>query len=398
MRKIDLTDFKVATSETARDINRRILLNLIRRLEPVSRADLARRSGLQRSTVSAIAEQLISERWVIEGTVGRAPRGRRPTLLYLNKQRAGVIGVDIRAVTTTIGLANLNLDFVEQESLATGSRSGPFMALLRGRIKRLIARHPEVTYEGIGVTLPGRVDLSSHCLVFAPNLGWGKVDLKTPLEQATGLSVELENAANACALAELWGGRHPDGVRNLVAVTVSEGIGVGMILNGQLARGSTGLAGEFGHIVLLEEGPRCRCGNRGCWEVCGSNSAAVRYYMEASKRSVRARPTPPNFEEILRLAGENDPQATAALDRMAHYLGCGLAMLLTALAPEVLVLVGEVTRAWDRVGPIVHAVMNQRLPTRPNTRILPTDPAIQPRLRGAIALVLQKHFSYPSTA
>jgi len=396
VRKINLSDFQVATSETARDINRRIVLNLIRKHQPVSRAELSRHSGLQRSTVSVIIEQLIAERWVVEGAAGPAARGRKPIFLHLNSERAGIIGVDMRPLTTTVGLATVDLKFLEQETMPTGRDPAPFVRTLCQRIRRMMAAHPEVAYEGIGVSLPGRADLASHQISFAPNLGWGKFDLKTPLEKATGLPVELENAANACALLELWSGRHAETVRDLVVVTVSEGIGVGMILNGQLVRGPTGLAGEFGHVVMIENDPLCRCGNRGFWEVCGSNSAAVRYYAELS--GTKASDPALAFDEILRRAEKGDAKAREALGRMAHHLGAGLAMLMTALAPEVLVLIGEVTRAWKLVGPVAERVVRDRLPTRPPTKLIPTDPAVQPRLRGTIALVLQKHFSAPSIA
>jgi len=395
---MDLTDFRVATSETARRINRRIVLNLIRKHQPLSRADLSRHSGLQRSTVSMIMEQLIAERWVVEGALGHVPRGRKPTFLHLNSERAGVVGVDLRATQTTIGLASLDLKFVAQETIPTGRHPGKFMSELAARIRRLITAHAEVTYEGIGISLPGRVDTSTHQLVFAPNLGWGQCDLKSPLERAVGLPVELENAANACALAELWSGRHPESVRDIIAVTVSEGIGVGMVLNGQIVRGPTGLAGEFGHVVLFEDGPKCRCGNRGCWEVCGSNSAAVRYYAEATGSSTRRSASPPAFVDVLRRAEQGDTKAQEALDRMGHYLGAGLAMLMTALAPEIIVVIGDVTQAWPRVSRAINSVLRQRLSTRPSTRILPTDPAAQPRLLGTIALVLQKHFGAPAVA
>src|SRR5262245_47324081 len=119
MRKIDLNNFQVATSETARDINRRIMLNLIRRHQPISRADLARHSGLQRSTVSVITEQLIEERWVTEGASGHAARGRKPRFLHLNKERVGIIGINVRPATTTIALADLDAQFMAQQSLPT---------------------------------------------------------------------------------------------------------------------------------------------------------------------------------------------------------------------------------------------------------------------------------------
>src|SRR5689334_4819073 len=216
MRKIDLSNFQVATSETARDINRRIMLNLIRRHQPISRADLARHSGLQRSTVSVITEQLIKERWVTEGANGHAPRGRKPRFLHLNKERVGIIGINIRPAMTTMALANLDAQFVAQESLPTGRNPERSISELIPRIQSLIKVRPEITCEGIGVSLPGRVDVASQRLVFAPNLGWGDMNLKEPLEKATGLPVELENAANACALAEFWFGKRGHGVRNLV--------------------------------------------------------------------------------------------------------------------------------------------------------------------------------------
>jgi len=403
VRKIDLNNFRVARSETARDINRRIVLNLIRKHQPISRAGLARRCGLQRSTVSAITEQLIAERWVIKGAAGHLPRGRKPTFLHLNDERAGIVGVDIQPVTTTLAVAGIDSHFLAHESMSTGRDPAEFVARLSRRILDLIRAHPKSSYEGIGVSLPGRIDTSSQKLTFAPNLEWGELDIKTPLERATGLPVELENTANACALAELWSGRHTEGVSNLMTVTVSDDIGVGMIINGQLVQGSTGLAGEFGHVSLIQDGPQCRCGNRGCWEVLASNSAAARYYAQSAsvrKGEVGSKSdmATVGFGDILRLVQQGDAKACKALDQMAHFLGVGIAMLITGLAPDVLVVVGEVTRAWDRVGPIVAEAVKQRSFTHAGTHILPTDPEAQPRLRGTIALVLQKHFGAPFIA
>jgi predicted NBD/HSP70 family sugar kinase len=397
LRKIDLNNFQVATSGTARDINRRIVLNLIRKHQPVSRADLSRQSGLQRSTVSAITEELIAERWVAETGFGNLPRGRKPKFLHLNEQRVGIIGVNVRPVQTMIALAGLDTSFLTRESMPTDSDPEAFTTELIRRIRALMASHPEIEYEGIGVALPGRVDLTTHRLTFAPNLGWGSFDLKKPLEQAIGLPVELENAANACALAELWSGRHGESVRNLVAVTISEGIGVGMILNGQLVTGASGLAGEFGHVTIQENGPLCSCGNRGCWEKCASNSAAINYYQE-SDNGRPAAASKLSFDHLLKLAEQKDRKAIDALEQMARYVGAGLAMVVRALEPDVVVLVGEVTRAWSRVGPVVNNALAQRVPNQRKTRLVPTDPDTEPRLRGTIALALQKHFGAPIVA
>src|SRR5262245_61399529 len=402
MRKIDLTNFQLATSETARHINRRIALNIIRRHQPMSRADVARRSGLQRSTVSAIIDQLIGEGWVTEGASPVSARGRRPRFLHLNVERAGIVAVDLRPGTTRVGLAGLDARFVMQTEWPTPAKPDEFARTLARTVATFRDSHPEMVYEGVGISLPGRVD-ESGTLVFAPNLGWSEVNLRRLLESKLDLPVVLENAASACALAELWFGRHPDDVKHLVAVTVSEGIGVGLLLNGQLFHGTDALAGEFGHVTLDEAGPPCSCGKRGCWEQFASNSAAVAYHLGAVPGS-GASALPPRsdvartFEDILRLADRGDARAVETLERMARYLVIGLAPIVTGFAPQVLVIVGAITSAWGRVGPILENVVRSRSMALVRPRIVPTDPATQPRLRGAVTLVVQQHFAVPNVA
>jgi predicted NBD/HSP70 family sugar kinase len=397
MRKIDLTNFQIATSQTARGINRGIVLNLIRKHQPISRADLARYSRLQRSTISAITEELIAGRWVMEGAVGHLPRGRKPTFLHLNPERAGIIGVNVRPISTTIALARLDASFISQVSVPTENASDQFIEHLTERLSHLVKSHPGISFEGIGMSLPGRVDAQLQKLVFAPNLGWRNLDLKTPLEKATGLPVVLENAANAYALAEIWFGRHSESVRNLIAVTVSEGIGVGLILNGQLVRGRAGTAGEFGHVSLNENGPLCNCGNRGCWELYASNLAAVDYYERSfsAKRNGKVHRPKISFSDILALSKQGDLKAIEALDRMARYLGAGLAMLVSGISPDVIIVVGEVTSVWDQIVPIIRAEIKRHCPALAIPQILPTDDTTQPRMLGAVALILHKYFSTP---
>jgi predicted NBD/HSP70 family sugar kinase len=362
MRKIDLSDFQIATSETARDINRRIVLNLIRTKQPISRADLARHTGLQRSTVSLIIEQLIDEQWITEGALGHLPRGRKPRFLHLNNERAGIIGINIRPQVTTLALTDLSANFLTQDSLPTPSNPQLFLEQLGEKVQNLRKSHPKIFCEGIGVGVPGRVNQRTHKMVFAPNLGWRNVDFKGYLEKVTGLPVEVENAANSCALYELWFGRHSEGIHDLIALTVSEGIGTGIIANGQLVSGLDGMAGEFGHVSINEHGPLCRCGNRGCWETYASNTATINYYTSSSVRSngAGAERTTPSFEDIMRLCEQGDKKAGEAIERMAYYLGVGTAGLITSFAPGLIICVGEVSRVWDRVGPVVNSVVAER--------------------------------------
>ena len=386
MKRLNFTNTQVASSETARDINRGVVLNLIRRRQPISRADLARVSGLQRSTVSLITEQLIDEKWVVNGPLGRLPRGRRPTFLRLNERRAIVVA-DLRPTHSTVAVADVNGKFLSQESIATLSHPAKTAAKLAASIKHQMQAHPELVFEGIGVSLPGRVEVGTGRITFAPNLKWPEFDLKKPIEQATGMEVELENAANACVLAEVWFGSGEVSC-DMVVVTVAEGIGTGLFVNHQLARGLNGLAGEFGHITLDPTGPLCSCGNRGCWEVFGSNRAAVRYYSESENVT---------FQDLMTLAEAGDSMALQALDKMAHAIGRGMKLVVKGLAPEEIVVVGEFTRLWARMGPIIEAEVKSSVLVGKPPRVRPAaaDPRMA-RLRGTVAMVLQKHFGASS--
>jgi predicted NBD/HSP70 family sugar kinase len=378
---------QTASSEVIRDINRRIVLNLIRTRQPISRADLARASGMQRSTISLIVEDLVENGWVIEGPTGRLPRGRRPTYLRLNDERA-IIGVDVRPTQTTIALADVNGKFSSQEAMATPADPKVALDEMTVRIKRIVRNGKGRKIEGVGISLPGRYDRATDRLVFAPNLKWRDVDLRTPIVEATGLEVELENAANACVLAAVWFDRM-ESFRNLVVVTVSEGIGAGLLVNGQLARGLSSMAGEFGHVPLDPEGPQCGCGSRGCWEVFGSNRAALRYYLESSADSAGL-----SFPDLLSLADQGNVKAILALETMANYLGQGMRMIVAGLAPERILIIGDLTRSWRRFGPIIEKqVRAQALTGGEVPVIVPVHEDGMARLRGTVALVLQKHFS-----
>ena len=375
----------IASSATVRDVNRHLILGLIRARQPISRAELARQTGLQRSTVSLITEQLIDQRWVTEGEAGPAARGRKPRLLYLNVERARILGIDIRPTLTTIAIADPNGRVIAYERVPTARRPDVFVRDLCRRLQSFLRAHPRLACEGIGITVPGGVDHPGQRLVSAPNLGWRDVDLKGPVERATGIAVELENAANACAVAEASSGGHPD-VRDLIVVTVSEGIGTGIISGGRLVRGASGLAGEFGHVSFDERGPLCGCGRRGCWEVYASNTAAVRAYGSTGRTT-----SPLTFDRLVMLAQQGDRRATRALQQMGTHLGRGIAMLATGLAPGLILVVGEVTRAWSIVGPAIEASAAQRTPGA-LPRIVAAGDGAEARLRGTVALVLRKQF------
>jgi predicted NBD/HSP70 family sugar kinase len=388
IRRVDLAYVQLASSETARDINRDVVLELIRARQPISRADLARLSGLQRSTISLIVEELLEEGWIREGAIVRRPRGRRPTLLNLNDDLV-ILVCDIRPMQAVVAVVDLNGRFLARESLPLLSDPARALAQIIERMKRLQQKHQQKSIEGIGISLPGRVDPESQTLIFAPNLKWPRFDIKKTIERGMGLKVELDNAANACLLSELWFGRM-DGVRDAVLITVSEGIGTGILANGQLVLGNSGMAGEFGHAALDPAGPQCACGGTGCWETFASSSAALRYYSEFTGNGRHL-----SMLDLIKLADEGDPHACAAIEKQAHMIGRGMRAILAAFSPQVILITGDITSAWTRVEPIVREELAALVLAGPPPRLVPVEESEVARLRGAAALVLQRHTGRP---
>jgi predicted NBD/HSP70 family sugar kinase len=382
-QRFTFTHRQSASNKMPREINRNLIFNLIRARQPISRADLARASQLQRSTVSLIVEELLAARWVVEGSMGHLPRGRRPTFLHLNDGR-GVIALDIHPAQTTLGVADLGGRIVAQSVVALPENPKRAIAAIAAAIVRMMAANRDRSFDGIGISLPGRLDARMEKLIFAPNIDWPIGGIKSKVELATGLPVSMDNVANACALSEVWFG-DSDGVHDLVAVNVSEGIGTGIFANGRILRGEGGLAGEFGHVQMEPEGLPCGCGNRGCWETIASNRAGARYYAEFAKTA--AAP----FEAVLRLAEAGDAAARRAVEKMCVALGRGLRMIASALAPHEIVVVGDITTVWSLAGPTIEAEM-RRHPLAAMPHVRPAQAGGQARLRSAVALVMNDNF------
>jgi len=379
-QRFTFTRRQSASNKTPRQINRNLVFNLIRTRQPLSRADLARVSGLQRSTVSLIVEDLIKEKWILEGSTGRLPRGRRPTFLELNHQRA-VIALDIHPTQSTIAVTDLGGKIVAQNVIDLPADPNKAIQPLVAAIRKLIETHSDKSFDGIGISLPGRADPLLEKLIFAPNLNWPVLSIKSRIQRATGLRVEMDNVANACALSEVWFG-DSDGIRDLVVVNVSEGIGTGIFANGRLLRGANGMAGEFGHVQMDPDGPLCGCGSHGCWETVASNRAGLRYYHEIS-----GKPAPQSFCALVKLAQADDANAVQALEKMALFLGRGLRMIASALAPNEIIIVGDITTVWYMFGKSVEAEFKRNaLAKAPKLR--PSFDGSTARLRSAVALVM----------
>ena len=382
-RRVDLSDVELASSVTARRINRDIVLELIRTRQPLSRAELARQSGLQRSTVSQIIEQLLAEQWVCEGHAATSQRGRRPTLIRLNESRVA-LAVDIHPRQATIAMVDLNGRLLSRSMAPLSRDAGASTELILDAMARMKAGLGAVSIEGVGVSFPGHMDPQTDQYLFAPNLHWRGFDLKGTLEKRMKLPVHVANAAIACLLAQLTF-HHHEGNRDAVLITTSEGVGAAIFANGSIITGHDGMAGEFGHISIDPGGPECACGRHGCWEVFASCRAALRYF-----RELHPHHRPVTFGELLNLAEEGNAQAGAALERQAREIGQGLRLIIAALAPAVIYIAGEVTSAWHRYRPVIEKAVKGVTIAGSPPLVVPIPDGDLARLRGAAALVFQR--------
>ena len=405
MRKIDTRDFQRATRTTARDINRRIVLNLVLDHQPISRADLARRMGIGRGVVTSITGELIDEGLIYEGATGHAARGRRPTMLYVRTSDRLAIAIDLRFSRAFVMLSDFGGTQLALESFDTIYDPPALVAELTTRIRRLLdAYGASGRCEGIGLVVPGMVERATGRILVAPQLGWRDVDVRDALAHGTGLPVHVENAPMACALAQMWLGQRGNSTDNFVYVTVSDGVGAGIVLNGQLIRGNDNQAGEFGHLSLDPAGPQCLCGALGCWEAYTSNQATLSRYLGRELTplwgSVSHHHATLTIDDLILLARDGDQRAVHAIEATGHYLGIGIGGIINALNPSQIFVGGEITGAWDMIEPSLREGIMERALTRAAaaTRVVPEQLGGYPRLRGATALVAAPHFAAPRVA
>jgi predicted NBD/HSP70 family sugar kinase len=408
IRRISPTAFRVARRGTQREINRQIALNLVRSRQPISRAELARLMGVRRGGISRLVEDLIRSKLVFEGPKGEAKRGRKPTYLFIETRRRCAVAVDISASRTLIEVTDpLGRALMDARDFPTGPQSTHLICDLSAQILHILAEHPEFgTCLGIGVVVAGLVDSEKGLVRYSPTLRWRDVDIRDALQRATKLPVVVENSVKACVLAQVWAVHghphdHPP-VDGLVAfVNVSDGVGVGIAINGQLLRGARNNAGEFGHLPLTIDGPRCACGQRGCWEAYVSVRATIARYLGADPSwPESAKLRAPAIQEIVARARAGEARACESISETGYYLGRGLAAIVKAIEPERIYVSGEIVEGWDLVLPSVQRAMQEQALTREaaESELLIVPLGEHPRLRGAAALVTSPAFAAPVVA
>jgi predicted NBD/HSP70 family sugar kinase len=390
MRRLDLRKAQAARLNTIRDINRQIVLNYVREREPISRAEIARETALQRSTISAIVEDLTREGLVEEVGEGESTGGRRPTLLKLRAVGPIAVGVSITPTCTTIASSDLAGRVIDQQEFLTDPDKT--LSQVISAVREFNARYGG-SIEGVGVSLPGLVDPSTGTALYVPYFPWRDLPVADEISKAISVPVVIDNDANAMALAELWFGRpEVNDARDFIMVLVAEGVGTGIIFDGQVYRGQRGAAGEFGHMVIGEHAPvPCSCGSYDCWEAFSSERSAIARYRKLAKVPNK---TPISFAEVIDRALSGEGNATAALVETARYLGVGISNLIIGFSPEAVVVGGAIARAWDLIeSALTEAIEHSVRRGLPSARILPSTLGDTPTLRGALSLVLASKFA-----
>jgi len=390
MRRIDLKTVSVARSNTIRDINRQIVLNYVREKGPISRADIARETDLQRSTISHIVKELTHFN-LIKEIYGESSGGRPPALLTLRSARPVAIGVDLGTVKTTVATCDLTGRIIEKEEFLTDPDEEQTTKLIIKSVKNQLGKNAK-TIEGIGVSLPALVDSKKEHVLYSPHFMWRNPRIIEKISKATGIPTVAENDANAAALAELWFGR-PEirDVRDFILVFIENGIGTGIVIDGQVYRGPGGLAGEFGHMRIGTDAPiECATGSRECWEAFASERSALRRYA-ARLGDQESRIS---FLELVELAFQNDENALAALKETAKYIGIGMGNLIQGLSPEAIIVGGTIAGAWPLIGADIQVAAGEVVCQGVHqTKIIPSSLGGEPGLLGAFSLVLADKFA-----
>jgi predicted NBD/HSP70 family sugar kinase len=404
MRRINSAAFRIATRGTSREINRQIGLNLVREKQPISRADLARLMGLPPGAVSLLVNDLLRAGLLFEGAKGESRGGRKPRHLYIETRRRCALAIDISASHTAIVATDLlGHPMADVAEFPTPNRPPPLLKELTTRMGRILADHPEYGQcVGVGVVISGVVDLERGRLIYSPTLCWRNVDFARLLGAATKLPVTVETSVKACILAQVWAVTGDVVVDGPVAfVNVSDGVGVGIAIDGKLVRGANNIAGEFGHVSLSLHGPVCSCGQRGCWEAYVSNRAVTARYRGADPSwSGPPEPGGPTVEEIVTRARAGEARALETLRETGHYLGRGISTIIKSIDPGRVYVGGEITAGWDLIDAPVRAALREQAltPEAGETEIRVVQLTEHPRLRGAAALVSTPAFAAPIVA
>jgi glucokinase-like ROK family protein len=361
----------IGDQESLRQINLSTVLTHLRQHAPISRAALAELTGLNRATITRLVRELIEHGFVREVGIESVRAGRPSILLQLDPNAGCIIGAEIEVKFGSVILTDLAARILWRRDVDFGDQDEPDAVLrsMANLIREASAKAVESKRPvlGVGMSLPGLVDVSNGVLLFAPNMRWRDVPVKQWLENEFRFPIYVDNKANMAALAESYFGSARD-CDYVLYINITAGVGAGIVLNQRILQGASGLVGEVGHVTIDPSGPTCNCGSCGCWETYVSALAVFRRVREAilaGQESQLAEVVRDGFERItiphiVEAARNGDRVALAALEETGYYLGVGLANLINTFNPQKVVLGGYVTQAYEFLSPVIQKTVQER--------------------------------------
>lgn len=401
---------KTADQLLVKQINKMLVLNTIYQEKTISRADVAKITGLNKSTVSALVEELLFEGLILEMGTGQSQGGRKPINLSINREIGSVIGIDLGVNYILSILTNFAGQIIWEKRISIKNIiDSPQQKIsdLFDLIKETIGHAPTSRNGiiGIGIGVPGIVDYHHGCVLSAPNLLWENVKLKDIVEEEFHIPTLIDNEANAGAIGEKWFGLGKK-ASELVYVSAGTGIGAGIVINNELYRGSRGLAGEIGHMTVDVHGSKCSCGNVGCWEEYASERALIRYFKENAAHypdsMLLAKDNAEYIEnlnifQLVDAAKKGDSLAIAGFKNIGYYLGVGVANLINAFNPECVVIGNVLPLAGDILMDELRKEVARRCFSSKyaNVKITSSELYMNACALGAVALVISRIYASP---
>ncbi len=325
----------------------RELLRIVRAAQPIPRVAVARRLGVHRRRITVLVRPLIDSGVLREGapdpSVGRV--GRPPIGLSLRSENHFLIGVNVGVSQTQLGGATVDGKLLFEENFETPTRPEDALAQIKSSIRRHQRELSDRELSVVGISMSGPTDIDAGRLLYAPHQGWRDV----PVAKMLGLKVPVlvENNATAAAIYESQRRRRSTTTRtagDFVLVRAGTGIGVGLVVGGEVFRGATDIAGEFGHMTIVAGGKSCSCGNLGCWERYASAASAVELYKgetHGGRSNSNLR-----FTDVVARANAGERRAQVTLERVGNYLGIGIGNVICGLGVPHVVLSGDLVHGW----------------------------------------------------
>jgi predicted NBD/HSP70 family sugar kinase len=342
--------------EGLRALNLSAVLQTIHLEGPISRIEIASRLRLSPAAVTSITADLIERGLIYEARQASSEGvGRKAILLEVNYEQALVAGVKVSNVAITVALTNLNAEVLHAETRSLPATEPEAVSNEIAQAFERLCSHAGKSIGALGVNLPGIVDSDQKSVRHSPLLGWNRVPLGDILEDRLGVPVLVENDVNALALAEAWYG-HGREHESFLVLTLGRGVGLGIVLNGELYRGPNGGAGEIGHVLVDPRGPEARHAQRGTLESYISDEALLR---EARKR-IEGFADGATVEQLVDHSRKGDPGALAIYSEAGQILGRAMSTLVNILAPSLIVLSGEGMRAADYLLPSAETELQRR--------------------------------------